>query len=304
MSPETDQPRQRTVAELLAENGGQGATGRRRRRRAADGPDAADQPAERGAEDAGRQAQRTPDRFVPPAPAPPAPAPPLVSGSPGNPPDRRAATSPVLTEPPTEQLPRIRVRRPRLVPRPVEDATGPIDSYLAAAATDGGPPTVLGAPPLTDDDADQDAADRSATVLGTPPADNEDEEGSPRSAPADDGDHPAEPADEEPADEEPTRRRLGRGQAARVESDAPGWAAVIGQWVGGAIAGAALWVGFRYLWFNLPVVAVAAAVVVTVALVLGVRALLRNNDLRTTAFAVLVGLLLTASPAILVLLGR
>jgi hypothetical protein len=31
---------------------------------------------------------------------------------------------------------------------------------------------------------------------------------------------------------------------------------------------------------------------------------LRSSDLRTTLFAVLVGLLLTVSPAILVLLGR
>ena len=38
-------------------------------------------------------------------------------------------------------------------------------------------------------------------------------------------------------------------------------------------------------------VALALAVVLTVGLVLGVRALLRNDDLRTTMFAVLVGLL-------------
>ena len=35
-----------------------------------------------------------------------------------------------------------------------------------------------------------------------------------------------------------------------------------------------------------------------------VRALMHNDDRRTTLFAVLVGLLLTVSPAILVLLGR
>jgi len=54
----------------------------------------------------------------------------------------------------------------------------------------------------------------------------------------------------------------------------------------------------------LPVVAVAAAIVVVVGLVLVVRTLLHNDDKRTTVFAVLVGLLLTASPAVLVLLGR
>ena len=52
------------------------------------------------------------------------------------------------------------------------------------------------------------------------------------------------------------------------------------------------------------VVALAAAVLVTVGLVLVVRALMHNDDRRTTLFAVLVGLLLTVSPAILVLLGR
>ena len=42
MSSETDHPRQRTVAELLAQHGDVNATGRRRRRRAADGSDESD----------------------------------------------------------------------------------------------------------------------------------------------------------------------------------------------------------------------------------------------------------------------
>ena len=65
-----------------------------------------------------------------------------------------------------------------------------------------------------------------------------------------------------------------------------------------------LWVLFRYLWRGLPVVALAAALLVTAGLVLLVRQLLHDVDRRTTVFAVLVGLLLTASPAVLVLLGR
>ncbi|MET0189795.1 MAG: hypothetical protein ABW212_12395, partial [Pseudonocardia sediminis] len=96
-------------------------------------------------------------------------------------------------------------------------------------------------------------------------------------------------------DDVPPERAAGTGQA---------WAMVIAQWIGGAVVGAGVWVGFRYLWFSLPVVALALAVVLTVGLVLGVRALLRNDDLKTTMFAVLVGLLLTVSPAILVLLDR
>jgi hypothetical protein len=61
---------------------------------------------------------------------------------------------------------------------------------------------------------------------------------------------------------------------------------------------------FRYLWRGLPVVALATALLVTAGLVLVVRQFLHDVDRRTTMFAVLVGLLLTASPAVLVLLGR
>ena len=79
---------------------------------------------------------------------------------------------------------------------------------------------------------------------------------------------------------------------------------MLAQWVVGAIGGAALWVGFRYLWSSLLVVAIAAAILVTAGLVVVVRTLLRNSDLRTTVAAILVGVLLTVSPAVLVLLGR
>jgi hypothetical protein len=82
------------------------------------------------------------------------------------------------------------------------------------------------------------------------------------------------------------------------------WAGVVAQWLAGAVAGAVVWVLFRYLWRSLPVVALAAALLVTAGLVLLVRQLLPHVDRRTTVFAVLVGLLLTASPAVLVLLGR
>ena len=90
----------------------------------------------------------------------------------------------------------------------------------------------------------------------------------------------------------------------RTVRPAQAWAGVVAQWLAGAVAGAVLWVLFRYLWRGLPVVALAAAVLVTAGLVLLVRQLLHQADRRTTGFAVLVGLLLTASPAVLVLLGR
>jgi hypothetical protein len=163
--------------------------------------------------------------------------------------------------------------RTRLGGRPVEES-------------DGGPPTQLGAPPFDERDADG----GPPTQLGAPPLGDQDDEDDTYRAPA--GLATRAPVDSE---QEPDEEDEGTPQ---------GWAVVIGQWIAGALVGAAAWVGFRYLWFNLPVVALAAAVIITVGLVIGVRALLRNDDLRTTAFAVGVGLLLTVSPAILVLLER
>ncbi|NMH93448.1 hypothetical protein HF519_18080 [Pseudonocardia bannensis] len=253
-------------------------------------------------------------------------------------------------------MPRIRDDRPPLGRPPVDDATGPIDRYTAEATTavrphaaedttalrtngapaapwgaagrddaDGGPPTMLGSPPLADDEedrADAPARQRSPEPPAFRRAETSFDGGPPTQAARlddldeyDDGhdDPPAGLADDEYDDHddqddggsaEKPQRRLGRGAATGEESPGSAWAAVLAQWIAGAVTGAALWVGFRYLWFNLPVVALAAAVLVTVALVLGVRAMLRNDDLRTTIFAVLVGLLLTVSPALLVLLGR
>jgi hypothetical protein len=150
---------------------------------------------------------------------------------------------------------------------------------------DGGPPTQAGAPVSFDDDEDDDyPAGLDRQGIGEEPT----------------GIFAAE--DAEP--EAPVRRRSVQTEAKEQAAGGPAWAAVIAQWIAGAIGGAALWVGFRFLWRDLPVVALAAAVLVTVGLVVVVRALLRSSDLRTTLFAVLVGLLLTVSPAILVLLGR
>jgi len=92
--------------------------------------------------------------------------------------------------------------------------------------------------------------------------------------------------------------------AATADSPAKAWLVIIAQLVGGAVAGAALWVAFRYLWGNLPPVALGAAVLATAGSVLLVRAIRRRDDLRTSLFAVLVGLVVTVSPAVLVLVSR
>jgi fatty acid desaturase len=82
------------------------------------------------------------------------------------------------------------------------------------------------------------------------------------------------------------------------------WITLIVQGVLGAVGGAVAWVGFRYLWLNLPVVALAAAVAATVGLVLLVRAIRGSDDPQTTILAVLVGLVVTISPAVLLLAVR
>lgn len=306
MSSETDQPRQRTVAELLAANGGDsGATGRRRRRRAADDGDPDDRAGtERdteavetstAAEVAPREQAAEPGAALWTAyRAPEPPRPPeehRTAVDPGRPEptaDRVAAVAPwdeARTEPenPTEQLPRY------LDPEDETDHTGPIATAPEdpghraeapsrsdlPAALDGGPPTQ--AAPIQLDDLD------------------------------DLDDHPAGLAPVAEYDEDEVGDGAD-GQAAPEGRNPPGaaqaWAAVVAQWIAGAVGGALLWVGFRFLWRDLPVLAAAAAVLVTVGLVVVVRALLHNDDRRSTVYAVLVGLLLTVSPALLVVLGR
>jgi hypothetical protein len=145
-----------------------------------------------------------------------------------------------------------------------------------------------------------------------PPEERLDEPGEPTAAgiPLDDLD-PREAAAFGPAEESAgvvdivppvEAHRVDRAEA--DGSPATAWLAMIAQWIGGAIGGAALWVAFRYLWTAMPVVALVAAVLVTGGLVLLVRAIRRSDDLKTTVFAVLVGLVVTVSPAVLVLVTR
>jgi hypothetical protein len=90
----------------------------------------------------------------------------------------------------------------------------------------------------------------------------------------------------------------------RETSPAREWLIMIGQLALGVVGGAAVWLGFNWLWGFLPAAALAAAVVVIVVLVLIVRKIRRAEDLQTTVLAVLVGLVVTVSPAALLLLNR
>lgn len=134
----------------------------------------------------------------------------------------------------------------------------------------------------------------------------------------DDSDADDSDAEDEP-DEAPPGRRSRRARAAEAEAPAGltdeddlddpddgrsplvAWLILVGQGIVGAVLGGALWVGFRYLWLNFPVIALAGAVLATAGLVLVVRTIRGSDDIRTTMLAVLVGLIVTISPAVLLL---
>jgi hypothetical protein len=391
MTSETDYPRQRTVAELLAEHGGGAPTGRRRRRRAADDdePAAAEAPPTPvatdlyAAEPEWAQSAPEPDRSVLREPVPddpsvgvasswdtPAdwdtsagwdspsgwgtatdwdasaderyPQPSITSDPPAAAadPDLRSwsplpPARPPRTDPPTEQIPLVGDALPsrevghtgpmdrlrRATPKwrdalEVVERTGreqpdappgngrrPAGTGAGAAAErpelddDGGPPTQAGALDLDDLDEWPDDDGYEADAADTGHAGSADGPARRRRVGVDEL-----PAGIDEADLQP-RRRLGRA-AAEASSTGPAWALVLAQWIVGALGGAALWVGFRFLWRSLPVVAFTAAALVTIGLIVLVRSLLRSKDWRTTGLAVLVGLLLTVSPVLLVLLDR
>ncbi len=87
-------------------------------------------------------------------------------------------------------------------------------------------------------------------------------------------------------------------------SPARQWLALAGQLTLGVLGGAGVWLGFNWLWVQLPAAALIAALVVTVGLVWIVRRVRRAEDLQTTVLALLVGLVVTVSPAALLLVSR
>ncbi|MEC3975354.1 hypothetical protein [Amycolatopsis sp. H20-H5] len=91
-----------------------------------------------------------------------------------------------------------------------------------------------------------------------------------------------------------------------AEEQSPGkqWLALAGQLALGVVGGAAVWLGFNWLWVNIPAAALVAALLVVVGLVWIVRKIRRAEDLQTTVLAVLVGLVVTVSPAALLLVSR
>lgn len=94
--------------------------------------------------------------------------------------------------------------------------------------------------------------------------------------------------------------------AAPAEKVSPGkqWLALAGQLALGVVGGAGVWLGFNWLWVNIPAAALVAALLVIVALVWIVRKIRKAEDLQTLVLAVLVGLVVTVSPAALLLVAR
>lgn len=82
------------------------------------------------------------------------------------------------------------------------------------------------------------------------------------------------------------------------------WLVTLGQLGVGLIGGGGLWLAFQWLWQSLPAVAMVVALVVTVGLVLVVRLVRKAEDLQTTVLAILVGVVVTMSPAALLLVER
>ncbi|GLZ38233.1 hypothetical protein [Actinokineospora sp. NBRC 105648] len=120
----------------------------------------------------------------------------------------------------------------------------------------------------------------------------------------DDFDDRDERTDLDDRDDEDDRERAEEAEPAAEGSPGREWLIMAGQLALGVVGGAAVWLGFNWLWRVLPAAALIGALVVIVGLVLIVRKVRKAEDLQTTVLAVLVGLLATVSPAALLLLGR
>ncbi|CAL9670669.1 hypothetical protein SUDANB95_07451 [Actinosynnema sp. ALI-1.44] len=238
--------------------------------------------------DAGRLAPPDPGRVAPPdagRPRPPQPGPESSRASLARP------VPPPGREPVTEVLPRI---ADKLTPNvPLESL--PTESVLIVPPAPGPMPD-----PLPDQTAEDWFGDDSGEMPVVEPEstqfhpyvdlDEEDEDDDFRRPVAAEDDEPAGLADADEVEEEAGDRSPGRE-----------WLVMIGQLAVGVLGGAALWLGFNFLWRTLAPAALVVALAVTVGLVLLVRRIRRADDLQTTVLAVLVGLIVTVSPAAMLL---
>jgi hypothetical protein len=229
-----------------------------------------------------------PSNMRPGPPAPPAPPmgkPPMVKPPMVKPPGR---------EPVTEVMPRITDKLTPNVPLeslPTESVliVPPAPPRLPAPLPDQTPEDWFG-----DDDEPEEAEEQESTQFH-PYVDLDEEDD------ASDNyqrrDFQRREFDDEPAglaevedDDEPAERSAGKE-----------WLVMIGQLAVGVLGGAALWLGFSFLWRTAAPAALVVALGVTVGLVMMVRKIRRADDLQTTVLAVLVGLIVTVSPAAMLL---
>ncbi len=260
---------QRSVAELLARYGGDHASsgvpsGGRRRRREADG---------NGKSDPDTSPQRIIDR--------------IRSAERGDlPPQRHSAhrhAADLLDDEPepgrhavaTERLPRVEQPLFDAVDTPAA-LSSPVPRRDVPAAP------VTGQPPAGLDDGDWDESPSAGAVATHPPLVPQPGTAEVPGSYGADGDHPA-------------------GEEASTTRE---WLVMATQLSAGVIGGAALWLAFQWMWRNLPVLALAVALVVITGLVWVVRVLRKAEDLQTTVVAVLVGLFVTVSPAALLLVAQ
>ncbi|GAA4001603.1 hypothetical protein GCM10022247_22850 [Allokutzneria multivorans] len=87
-------------------------------------------------------------------------------------------------------------------------------------------------------------------------------------------------------------------------SPAKEWLVMLAQLGGGLVGGAGLWIGFQFLWSWMAPVALFVALAVIGGMVWLVRKIRKADDLQTIVLTVLVGLVVTISPAALLLVNR
>jgi hypothetical protein len=118
-----------------------------------------------------------------------------------------------------------------------------------------------------------------------------------------------QPARDDGLDDLDSLDDLDEAYDADVEDDEPAehsplreWLGLVGVIVGGVVGGAAVWLLFNWLWGRRWIIALVVAVLVIAGAALGVRTLWRSRDAATMILTVVAALIVTVSPAILLVL--
>ncbi|WP_433870399.1 hypothetical protein [Saccharopolyspora sp. CA-218241] len=203
----------------------------------------------------------------PAPPAPPKPAPP-VEGA-------------------TEQLPKVQAEE------------------VAAADEEGTAVLAYPPPPAPAEEQEKDPYDFDSYDEDFDPYDEADDEyGSYGTRRESEGERYDDYDEELPAGLDSEDYRAGDDEPEEEPSAGKEWATLAVQCVAGLLGGGLVWLSFRWLWINVALAALVAALVITGCLVFIARKFLRSDDLQTILLAVLVGLVCTVSPAALLLIGH